>query len=1169
VLLDKALIETIVKSMKKQLENEQRGSTGSIPMLYSAAVLSLAPIAFYKDKKIMKLFSTFAKAHKEPIFDLTVDEKLALEAVNGSTAFAAHLDVLNASHSHVWFILVLLASMVTKERELPIEALLKAFKPFVGLVLAAHLHSPSTGSHLHHLLLDFGFPVLWFVLNHEKSSVLSQKAIGSAGAAFVALAISKGFCMTVSQVELLSLLLSTDELPLLLVSQTSTLLQSLSDPEGTNSKNSEKSSLLPCLISQLRRCTTSMVKLPASEIEKVLRRLLRHGYEHHLVLEFIFDFLNVLPRSSTSMSVYATLHDLLVSHSSFVKILLTQEKALSNQSYSGSAQIGILRLLCLVYAQEPEGSLKFSEKMLTLYLSAYRATLAPQDQLLLHIIMIFEKHGLNFSHAGFLWGAIAQVHKSSSVVRAPTASSTNSANENGMDVDESSKPENTSAVDLATFHALLLGGQLVQHRMMLTTIRSFSPFLPMQTSETYLGAEALFPRNEAQQLRTSPSSVYDARFLLSVYHFGMNFFPEFDCKKFVETGGLSLVFQTLASFHEDLRKLGYAVLASYSTLLDKSTVPMREAPQLRLLISVLRAAIAVENLQLSSVTSSFLGEASLVLIRHDHPLFLELHNYLLSRPLLSLNSTPILKRFLVSSRNASKNEKEWALRMVECGLRSSQDLPLLGLRYGSLKASNHHILAMLISQLSSHLASSFSAISERHRIWSILSKMIILDGPTYKNTLLGPGGIAPFLALWTLNHSNHSDTSSFNIVPSAAIASPAVYAEVATILKTIVLLPELATVITKSRSLWLQFLPIIGNILHYLELSYAKLGSLHQSQWHQNASKSEASLSKTEDEENGETTENATLASNDSPSYNLYWKLLAPCLKLLNHFASNLSVPNGVPTTMLKIAAKLLAHLRGSYRPVCAHHVSSHSKSLMDVEIETESHSLPNRSKHCQCSPEHIESAEHYLFLANAVLMDKPECNDSQAVQDWLALAQFSIRIVLASSSSDSSRFLTIRTLLGQLCILATTQSSHLLVAKIAEAVRNKKSNESTLLNSLLFLYRQHPISSSEHSEDRNLIIVVLLNTLCTLITATGIKNKQFDFVHPSWLDLLKTQLPECLKTTKTLSANTLHEASLQQFCNDMGKTEKKSHITLASFYRAFLSMTSDSPAPSLSALEI
>jgi hypothetical protein len=1170
VLINDELVEEMLKSMRKQLDADPDSSLKDIPMLHRAAVIGLVPSVVRSLESFRKLLSSFSKSVDESIVDAPSKANDVLEDVlQGSKRFLKSLKKVSETHQNHWFMLILLNASIEKGLIEDKKIIAKAFKPFVNLVLTAIIHSQSlvdSGSHLHRLLIEFGAPVLRYMLKKHRSSIMSDKEVVQVCEVFSAIATSKSVFMEKVQLEVISDLFSFDSLTNILVSQAANLLQralKLKEEEQSNSSAfHQNSELVTFIMSQLQHLSSNLCKLPEMELVKLFRRLLRYGYERTEVLEWIFSILNQIPSDCPSNALYLNLHDLIVSHSSFVKILLTREPSSPIKSNSHidsnnqSPQLSLLQLLCSVYDNEPEASSKFSAKMLALYMSAYHATLSPQDQLLLHIIMIFERHGINFSHAGFLWGSVAQNYKSTSINTTNTTSKNSSFDTNQMDVDgisgdkEGTDDSTIPSVELSSFHSLLLGGQLTNHRNMLTTIRSFSPRLPMETSVRYMNAEALFPRSGAQNLRTRPSSVYDARFLLSVYLFGMEFFPDFDCKKFVEIGGLSLVFQTLAAFETNLRKLGYSVLASYSKILDKATVPMREAPQMRLLLTVLRAAIAVDNLQLSSIITSFLGEASLVLIRHDHPLFLELHNYLTSRPALSLNSTPILKRFMISARSTSKTEKEWALRMVECGLRAPSDLPLLGLRIaGSSKVINNHILAMMLTHLASNLSSSFASISERHRIWSIVARMLANDAPSYKNTLLGPGGIVPFLALWTSNHSLNSD--GFSIVPSASVASATVYAEVSTVLRTIINLPELASTITKSRSLWLQFQPLIGNVLQYLELSYAKLGSLRSASNNPNVTNVKSEVIDEEIDENNASGNNDSNGSRLAS--NVYWKLLSPCITLLYHFASNLAQHSGVPIAMLNLAAKLVSHLTGTFQPISSHHsieVSNPSNSASNsIENQENQISISNSS-------EEIEIANHHLMLSHVILLDKPEDGNTSSVDTWIDLAQYAIRVVLLTPSNSSSRFLSLRTLVGQLSMPSTTSSSNgLILDRISASIMNRKTSESTLLHAILFAYRQHAIHSSHAEDEHDTMLVVLLNTLCTLVLANCMRHKFFALsVDPSWTELLNNSLPKLLKTTHTLGSNTIHELSLHELCNKMSTEEKLSHSKLGLFYRAVLS---------------
>ena len=1240
LLVTSNMIEDMLTSMRKTLEsNEGSAPTAFLPLLHRAGICSLFPARSLESSTFKKLLSTFTKEVDESIGkDIQLKSADVLQDLkNGSSAFGAALEAAHAKHFNHWFVLVLL-HMYSNQEERDEKTIAKAFKPFANAVIAAVFHNRLTDfasptlAPIVHLLVQFGAPVLRHVLSHGKSSIWKDKELEEIYKTFGAVAASKEYSMSLPELEVMNSLFvhhSPEKLVSNLVLQSAVQLQTIVKLKENELEGSidfvQKVDTLQTLLAQLRVLMPHIWEMEDEEILKNFRRLLRHGYEREEILDFIFDIVQFDPTSSKCAKILSTLHDLLVSHSSFVKLLMVAEAEseaasdfTSKRSKKGAlqrmssthgasrrlhatkasagggleARISLLKLLCVVYDAESESSNKFSAKMLTLYMSAYHGTLSPSDQLMLHIVLIFERHEINFSHAGFLWGSVARDYASTSNFTKTTEST--------MDVDDEAKNnDGIPEIELTTFQALLLGGQLTPQKLMLNTVRNFSPYLPLSTGVNIQAEAALFP---ASKLRTRMTSLLDPRFILLVYQFGMAFFENFDSKKFIEVGGLALVFQTLSSFCPKLRALGYQALASFSTILDKGGLGsnMREANQIRLLLTTLRAAIPTENLLLSGPTASFLAEISLILIRVDHPLFLELHNYLLTRPALSLTSVPILKRFLISSHSAAKLERDWVLRVIENGVRAPSDLSLLGYRVPIVSKGSDmdvdrpafaqpsslapagktdpHTIATLISHLTSNMAASFAAVAERHRVWAILARSISNDAPVYKNTITGPGGLAPFLALWTGNHALNADR--FSALPTASVSSPAVYAEVLIVLRAIVNLPEIATSLTKSRSLWLQFQPVIYNILNYLQLSYTKFGTLRAGE--NNAAGNQASSTGAPRDETTEIERSSasrpansasTTAASDaadlaqeqlglesdlpSHAHNVYWRLLSPCIKLLYHFATKSSITMGAPTQMLTLAAKLLSHLVGSYRSVCPRHNIAHDKSKHD-----------NTSKKCDCSIEQIEIAEHYVMLSHAILQDKPDEFDETATNDWCGLAQLALRVVLQTPVESVDRFNSLRTLLGQLAIVFTTSNSPIVLDSLANSMNDRQSNAGALLNAILFAYRQHtPASSPDVITYQDLTLLVLLNTTCTIIAGKALQSGVWANVHEGWNAILSKTLPSHLKSTRTLAANTLHEPTLVQFYETMTSEEKKAHVNLALIYRALLaSDISQAPPADISA---
>lgn len=1256
LLVTSDMIENLLKSMRKGLESEKSSTSAAtfLPLIYRAGICSLYPARALESSVFKKLLSKFTSEVENAIGgkDIQLKSAQVLEDLkHGSATFASALEAVHAAeHSKHWFVLVLL-HMYSLQEDRSEKDLAKAFKPFANIVVAAALHSRlsevahPTITPLIHLLVQFGVPVLQHVLKQGKVSLWKDAELEELHKTFASVAAAKDYAMNTPEIQVMVSLFGThspQKLVNQLASQCGVRLQAIAklkeDEEVGNNDLAQHSEMLRDLIGKLHAMLPQLWEMEEEDILKCIRRLLRHGYEQSEILDFVFAIVQFEPESSKCASLLSTLHDLLVSHSSFVKLLMVTEvedinvseskrskkgpmqrlssapnarKSVVKADISGiGARLSLLRLLCAVYDAEPETSNKFSAKMLTLYMSAYHATLSPSDQLMLHIVLIFERHEINFSHAGFLWGSVAREYASTSNFTRAAESTEGEA----MDVDGEdgeAKKSGIPEVELATFQALLLGGQLTPSRFMLNSIRNFSPYLPLQTGSQFQSEADLFP---ASKLRSRMTSLLDPRFLLLAYQFGMNFFESFDGKKFVEVGGLGLVFQTLSSFCPKLRALGYQVLASFSTILDKSGLgsSMREANQVRLLVTVLRSAISTENLLLAGPTASFLSETSLILTRVDHPLFLELHNYLLARPSLPLTSVPILKRFLISSHSAAKLERDWVLRVIENGVRAPSDLGLLGYRVpvvvakkvdqssdmdvddnahrqGSKPSSStvaiaaaaasaaaaaggktdSHTMATLISHLTSNTAASFAAVAERHRVWAILARAIANDAPAYKNTLTGPGGVAPFLAMWTTNHALNVDR--FSALPTSSVSSPAVYAEVLIVLRAIVSLPELSTTLTKSRSLWLQFQPVIFNILNYLQLSYAKFGSLRSGEAKTPGQKSETST-ETSTLDIASTPKTSRAAANntndaiaedllalgldsDLPSHahNVYWRLLSPCIKLLYHFSGNSSLSMGAPTQMMTLAAKILSHLVGSFRPVCSQHGINTQKSTS------------SNAKKCDCSIEQVEIAEHYMMLSHAILQDKPDEFDESSVDEWCCLAQLAMRVVLQTPAASSERFHSLHALLGQLAIVSTTSSKPLVLERLAHSLNFEataatsqaaegQSNASALLNALLFAYRQHaPASSPETANFQDMMIIVLLNTVCTLIAAKAQGTGAWKNLHEGWSKIISSKLHPYLQSTRTLAANTLHEPTLLEFFNTMTSEEKKAHVNLGLVYRAML----------------
>lgn len=222
----------------------------------------------------------------------------------------------------------------------------------------------------------------------------------------------------------------------------------------------------------------------------------------------------------------------------------------------------------------------------------------------------------------------------------------------------------------------------------------------------------------------------------------------------------------------------------------------------------------------------------------------------------------------------------------------------------------------------------------------------------------------------------------------------------------------------------------------------------------------------------------------------------------------------------------------------------------------------------CSCSLDQILVAKHYDMLSHAIVLDKPDDFTEENAKQWCELAQFALRVILLGSSSPSAssqRFQSLRMLLGQMIILATTSSSTMLMTFLAASLADQERYPSakTLVDALLFAYRQHSYSSSSsHRNFNNESIIVLLNTFFTILVGHA-KRSHFGGleIHRDWKQLLSTTLPSLLSSTKTLASNTLQESSLQQLCEGMSEEERTTHIKLSHLFRVMLSSNLAQPS--------
>ncbi|XP_075213627.1 nucleolar pre-ribosomal-associated protein 1 [Lycorma delicatula] len=315
---------------------------------------------------------------------------------------------------------------------------------------------------------------------------------------------------------------------------------------------------------------------------------------------------------------------LVISHSDFISIMLDN----SDVKYQ------TVQLLLVLLKMNPNLA---SSSHVPIYLSAYGATLNKTDQILLELLQLYENNGASvWEWRPCLWGPTAanyySVHSKSSqpLWRQPRMSQV-------LDL------LNKDVVDL--------------------TISKF----PLKRS---LKASDFIDVEDGEK-------IYDPAFLLPLFSHLLAPGADVQHRSMVNSGALAIVLSALSNINIEVRTVAYLVLTRFHSHLSSGD----NDQQLWLnFINVIRGGVLElqeEYPQIATVVTTFLAQTSLALSLPQHPLFSALHNFILAKTALSLNSVPALLELLQSNDVHHREHQKWILEVLRDGTRQKVDMNLL------------------------------------------------------------------------------------------------------------------------------------------------------------------------------------------------------------------------------------------------------------------------------------------------------------------------------------------------------------------------------------------------------------------------------------------------------------------------------------------------------------
>lgn len=250
---------------------------------------------------------------------------------------------------------------------------------------------------------------------------------------------------------------------------------------------------------------------------------------------------------------------------------------------------------------------------------AYTATCSEVDYALRHILTIYEQHEVLLEDLGYRWGGVVR---------------------RALEEDD------------------------VAHLGRRTSAQTaYSEML--DSAELARSCQALRGSIEASERD------YDPVFVLGFWIFETRS-PQVNIKNLIQFGGLAYAVSALSCEENEVRVLGYEVLAGI--LKQVHEVSFSERRQILLLLNALRNTVREEHQQLSCTLTAFVCAAIPVMFDPRHPVYRALNKFLLERPFIDQHGIPMLSTTFESPRPTFRKERTWILRVLAQSIAREDDM---------------------------------------------------------------------------------------------------------------------------------------------------------------------------------------------------------------------------------------------------------------------------------------------------------------------------------------------------------------------------------------------------------------------------------------------------------------------------------------------------------------
>ncbi|CAG8456565.1 11592_t:CDS:10 [Ambispora gerdemannii] len=493
----------------------------------------------------------------------------------------------------------------------------------------------------------------------------------------------------------------------------------------------------------------------------------------------------------------------------------------SQKSPTYTIRLSICCLLHAIFRISRSNNQFFSPSFLNQIISIYGASTSPADQLLLEILVTFEKvtRGSIASHV-LCWGPAGSVFSNTS--------GGNNSNRNLMGP-----------------NIVIESLGLIEPAVML---HSYTRFPMNKNLEVFIDDKVndiITNSYKYDKAKENTEHSYDPSFFLPLFaNLIASYGTLIDCRKFIEINALGFVVVASSSSSESMRRATYYIMDEFYVLLEHTE--FREKRQILLLLDSLKNSITErknEGKQLQripTIITVFVAHALSALLNPAHFMYPIINKFLLQRPILDLEDIPLFYSLFYSSTENYQKERVWILRLLSAGLRSVEDYKLFKRRhvwdiisayYNSQLADN--VTRKLVIEILFNAASIPQVITEMITKNGLLSWLHYLccfgGGDSSTTTLLGPENdfslVAPRLLLRVLQgsrlqqlqkklrlHLHNRDDFTFWIVDQAVCVATG-------LIQLLESVPTITTTEFSSSIYWsLNLLDTLVSIFHYLTL---------------------------------------------------------------------------------------------------------------------------------------------------------------------------------------------------------------------------------------------------------------------------------------------------------------------------------------------------------------